>query len=87
LYDAGESPIEGVSRDALVAAIGPAALTLDPTKQSFSGILDRARQGTSAKHRTAVVFLGAGKSHDFAQQFVRQVKDNDAQNEAKDCSR
>lgn len=82
LYSAGESPIEGYGRRELVAALNAhhqgndapgqctQAADIEPTDTCFSGILDSVIRNRDSKAKTAIVFVGAGYSHDYACQFV-----------------
>lgn len=77
IYSAGESPIAGVSSEGLENEItqirtrakipqsGQWIEALNPTTESFSAILEQARNQSNGAP-FAIVFVGAGKSHEYA---------------------
>ena len=87
LYDAGEHPIAGIGRDELLVALKESGQTsgslvdarsvaqaLEPTSGDFSGILEKVTKAKPLHESQAVVFLGAGKSHQFAQYFAALLR-------------
>lgn len=87
IYDAGEAPITGISRQSLIEAINRGfnsdrsqsrgrklAGGADPTEADFSGILQEVLQNTRNNEPCAVIFLGAGSSHKWARMFVSQLE-------------
>ena len=86
LYSAGETPIAGIGRRELVEALRTnhqgndaqshrtQAADIEPTDAGFSGIIDSVVRNPDTMRKTAVVFVGAGYSHDYACQFVAMLE-------------